>query len=135
MSPVSYFTVQERLETIMADLVERQPGYEDAAEQLVRRQRDVKKRLASIRLSLRFREGEKDTVQAREDKALTALAAADDGVYEQWVDAEAKHAGARAAIDTLTEAATIGMSLLKAMQREGDGSRGPQPAWSNGARS
>lgn len=121
MSPLSYSAVQERLEQIEEDLAQRQPTYEAAAESLARKKRDVEHRLATIRLSLRFGTGEKDTVQTREAKALTSLAAAGDGLYEEWVEAEATFAGQKAAVDVLEKRASIGQSLLRGMQRETGG--------------
>lgn len=129
---VQYFKVIERLDEIMQDLVNRQESYEHAAEERIRYDKQVAKRLASIRLTLKFPEGgAKDTVQARADKAITALAAADDELYAKWVEAEAMYASSKAAIDVLDKAATIGMSLLKALQREGESSDPrKQPEWS-----
>ena len=129
MSELTYFGVQKRLASIEEDLGKRQNGYEQAAEALARVNKEVEHRLANIRLTLRFGKDEKDTVQIRADKAITNLAAAEDDLYDRWVAAEASYAGQKAAIDVLGKRASIGQSLLKAMQNEAS-QNGQQPAWS-----
>ena len=117
MDAVVSVTVQqitERLEEIEKDLGERQEPYSLAAEAHVRTNREIELRMARVKLATKA-----DTQTEKKDKALDAIAAAGDGLYERHVDAEAEFEGARAAIKVLETRATIGMALLKSQREMG----------------
>jgi hypothetical protein len=123
---LTYDQIQARLEAIEDDLGHRQAEFEQAAGDYHRAVRDYELRLARTKLTARG-----DTETAKKDRALDAIAAADDGLYERLTDAEQRYEALKAAIRVLEQRAMIGMSLLKQFSREGAGSAsGPQPEWS-----
>ena len=125
--PVSYLGVLQRLEEIEQTLALRQEEWEATAAAVAVAKRDYEREEAAAFLKA---EG---PVEERKRKALEAVI--ESGYFETYITAEAAESGARRVVKLLDLRSTIGMALLKAMQREGDGSRGPQPAWSNGATS
>ena len=124
---MDYAQIIERLEAIEADLEARQVDYEAAAGEMHRLIRDYELRLARASLAATG-----DTATERKARALVAIAAAGDGLYENLKEAEGKYEGLKAAVRVLEQRATIGMSLLKAQTREsGPQSQGQsQPQWS-----
>jgi hypothetical protein len=65
----------------------------------------------------------------RKAKALLEVAAAEDEVYSEYTEAEARDAACRAAYNVLDKRASIGQSLLKAHTQE-NFRQVPQPQWS-----
>lgn len=126
--PLTYFGVQERLGEIEQDLAERQNEYEAAAEDVKKLARDYELRMARTALTTKA-----DTATEKKWRALDAIAAAEDDLYERLKNAEGKYEGLKAAVKTLEIRATIGMSLLKTMTRESREDlvrTDREPAWS-----
>lgn len=113
---LTYFQIKERLEAIEADLGECQEPYAAAAEAAVRTERDMELRVARVKLQTKA-----ETETAKKDKALDAIAASDDDLFEEHAKAQAEYAGLRAAVKVLEVRATIGMSLLKGESRADSG--------------
>ena len=118
---LTYLAIQERLEEIENDLAERAPAYEQAAEDAARCKRSYEKRLATARLAVKFNDDEAKNEGNRNAKALLAVAAADDDLYEKYADAEGRYEAQRAAVKVLETRATIGMALLKTQIKERGG--------------
>lgn len=110
---LTYEMVIGRLEEIEADLEQKQGPIEQAAEQAHRLERDMELRLAKGRLA-----ASGDTQTEKKDRALVAIASADDPLYEDYKSAEAKYAGLKAVVKVLETRSMIGMSLLRRFQRE-----------------
>ena len=110
---LSYEAIIGRLEQIERDLEKKQEPLEKAAEEAHRCERDVELRLAKGRLAAKG-----DTQTEKKDRALVALAAAEDDLYERWVNADAVYAGLKAVTNVLDKRSMIGMALLKRFQRE-----------------
>lgn len=100
--------IVERLEAIEEDLEARQTDFEAAAGDFHRLVRDYELRVARASL-----QAQGATATEKKWRALEAIAAAEDGLYEQLKEAEGKYEGLRAAVRVLEQRATIGMSLLK----------------------
>lgn len=113
---LTYAQIQERLEAIEADLGERQEPYAAAAEAAVRTERDMELRVARVKLQTKA-----ETETAKKDKALDAIAAAQDDLFSSHANAQAEYAGLRSAVKVLEIRATIGMSLLKGYTRAESG--------------
>jgi hypothetical protein len=110
---MEYLQIVERLEAIEEDLETRQTDFEASAGEYHRLTRDYELRLARASLAARG-----DTATERKWRALEAVAASGDGIYESLKVAEGKYEGLKAAVRVLEQRATIGMSLLKAQTRE-----------------
>lgn len=110
---LSAIQIEERLEAIEADMAERWQEFATAAAAYHRLVRDYELRVARVKLG-----SSEKTETAKKDRALDAIAAADDGLYENLKDAEGKYEGAKAAFRALEARAMIGMSLLKRYERE-----------------
>jgi hypothetical protein len=104
-----------RLEEIDRDLEARQTDGEEAAEAFRRTAREMELRLAKGRLA-----ASGDTQTEKKDRALVAIAASEDDLYERHSQAEAAYEGLKAAIKVLEVRTGIGQSLLK-WQRETGG--------------
>lgn len=104
--------IMTRLEEIEQDLATRQNEYEAAAEDKHKLVRDYELRIARASLQARG-----DTATEKKWRALEAIAAANDGLYEKLTVAEGKYEGLKAAVRVLETRATIGQSLLKAHGR------------------
>jgi hypothetical protein len=126
--PFSYSDIIERLEAIEVDLADRQGEYAEAAAQVKRLTRDYELRLAQTKQLV---EGKTET--ETKDRALIAIAAADDSLYADLRDAEASLDGAKAAVRVLEVRATIGMSLKKDFAHDHSASSAPEPQWSGAA--
>lgn len=113
---MSYLAYQERLQEIERDLAEKQPGYEQAADDAVRTEREFELRMARTKLTAKG-----STETAKKDRALETIAAAEDNLYERYTDAQARYAALKVANKVLETRAMIGMSLLRAQQRETGG--------------
>jgi hypothetical protein len=101
--------IEARLAEIEADLEERQPRYEQAAEDRTRLLRNWEKRLL---IATKKATGANEA--ARKAAAFVAAHDSDDGaLYESLTDAEAREAALRAAVKVLEARSTIGMSLLR----------------------
>lgn len=118
---MDYATIIERLEAIESDLEERQVEFEQAAGDFHRYTRDYELRVAQASLAAHG-----DTATERKWRALEAIAAAGDGLYENLKNAEGKYEGLKAAVRVLETRTSIGQSLLKSQTRES----GPTPSWS-----
>lgn len=125
---VTYEQILTRLSEIEDDLAERQDDYEQAADDYHRAVRDFELRVARVKIST-----DAGTETAKKDKALDAIAAAEDDLYDRLKDAEARYSAEKAAVKVLEIRATIGMSLLKQFARESGSQGGTQPQWT-GAR-
>ena len=101
--------IVKRLEDIEADLAERQEAFEAAAGDCHRLARDYELRLARVSL-----ESKASTATEKKWRALDAVAASDDGLFEKFKDAEGRYEALKAAVRVLEQRATIGMALLKA---------------------
>lgn len=111
---MEYAQIVSRLEDIEGDLADRQIAYEAAAGEFHRLTRDYELRLARTSLQTKA-----DTATEKKWRALDAVAAAEDGMYERLKDAEGAYEGCKAAVRVLETRATIGMSLLKAARETG----------------
>lgn len=111
---MEYVQIVARLEAIEEDLEVRQTDYEAAAGEYHRLIRDYELRLARVSMQTKA-----DTATEKKWRALDAVAASDDGLYEKLKEAEGKYEGLKAAVRVLEQRATIGMSLLKAQTRAG----------------
>jgi hypothetical protein len=109
---MEYVQILERLEAIEADLEARQTDYEAAAGEMHRLIRDFELRIARTSLQTKA-----DTATEKKWRALDAVAASDDGLYERLKEAEGKYEALKAAVRVLEQRATIGMSILKAASR------------------
>src|SRR5690349_11482803 len=105
---MEYAQIVERLEEIEGDLADRQVDYEAAADNFHRLTRDYELRLAKASLVAHG-----STATEKKWRALEAIAAADDDLYENLKEAEGRYEGLKAAVRVLETRATIGMSLLK----------------------
>lgn len=121
---LTHAQITERLEQIEADLAERQPDYESAAEDVHRASRDMELRLARGKAT-----SQATTETAKKEEALLAISTAADNLYCEHVEALARYEGLRAAVKVLEQRAMIGMALLKASTREAP-QTGAQPTWS-----
>lgn len=110
---MTYLNYLERLASIEQEEAEKQAAYQLAAEAAVRTEKEYELRFAKGKLK-----AEGKTQDEKKDKVLVAIAAADDDLYERYVDSQAKLAGLKAAMKTLESRAMVGMALLKAQQRE-----------------
>lgn len=113
---MTYLAYQERLQAIEADLESKQKPYELAAEAAHRTEREFELRLAQGKVASKAA-----TETAKKDQTLVAIAAADDDLYKRYTDAQASYAALKAANKVLETRAMIGMSLLRAQQRETGG--------------
>jgi hypothetical protein len=104
--------IVKRLEDIEADLEARQTDFEIAAGDCHRLARDYELRLARVSLQTRA-----DTATEKKWRAIDAVAASEDGLYENFKDAEGRYEALKAAVRVLEQRATIGMALLKAASR------------------
>lgn len=109
---MEYLQIVKRLEDIEADLEARQTDFEAAAGECHRLTRDYELRLARVSLQTKA-----DTATEKKWRALDAVAASDDGLFERFKEAEGKYEALKSAIRVLEQRATIGMSLLKAASR------------------
>lgn len=108
------------LESIEADMAERQNVYEDVAEKWFAAKREREKARAIAFLNATGTVAERSAVADRD----TAL---------MGVEHEARFEALRAVMRTLEGRASIGQSILKAQTREGFGRNGAvQPQWSTG---
>lgn len=103
---MEYVQIVERLEAIEADLEARQTDFEAAAGECHRLTREYELRLARVSLQTRA-----DTATEKKWRALDAVAASDDGLYENFKEAEGKYEALKAAVRVLE------LSLLKAASR------------------
>lgn len=126
--PLSSAQIEQRLEEIEADLAERQTAFEQAAADKHRLAREFELRMARA-----FVAAHGETATERKAHATVALAAAEDGLWEQVQTAEGRYEGLKAAMRALETRATIGMSLLKVHSREPSRVPDSQPAWSRAA--
>jgi hypothetical protein len=110
---LTYDQILGRLEDIERDLEALQAAYENAAKEVHRKTRDFELRVARVSLS-----SNASTATEKKWRALDAIAAADDGLYEDLKLAEGIYEGAKAAVRVLEQRASIGQSLLKAASRE-----------------
>lgn len=104
--------IEQRLEEIEADMAERQPKFEQAAEDFHRLTRDF-----NLRYAHAFMAAKGSTATERKQIATVAVAASDDGVYAKLLDAEGRYEGLRAALNTMDKRGMIGMALLKSHGR------------------
>lgn len=111
---VTYEQIQRRLEEIEQDLAIRQADFEVAANEKHRLVRDFELRHARAYLAAAGA-----TATEKKARALEALAASDDGIYEKLMDAEGRYEGLKAAIRTLETRASIGQSLLRSQREVG----------------
>jgi hypothetical protein len=109
---MEYVQILQRLEAIEEDLAERQTAYEDAAGDMHRLIRDYELRIARASLAAHG-----STATEKKWRALEAVAASEDGLYEDMKEAEGKYEALKAAVRVLEQRATIGMSILKAASR------------------
>lgn len=114
MTRLSYDAILGRLEAIEQDLADRQGDYENAANDFHRYTRDFELRVARTTLQVNA-----DTATEKKWRALDAIAAADDDLYENLKNAEGTYEGCKAAIRVLEQRASIGQSLLKAARETG----------------
>jgi hypothetical protein len=110
---LTYDQVLGRLESIEQDLADRQQGYENAAREFHRYTRDYELRIAQVSLGTNA-----STATEKKWRALDAIAAADDDLYEDLKNAEGIYEGCKAAVRVLEQRASISQSLLKAASRE-----------------
>src|SRR4051812_10078470 len=99
--PPSTAQIEERLDEIERDMAERQLEYEEAAAAYHRLTREFDLRVARVK-----RQTKASTETAKKDAALDAIAAADDGLYARYTDAEARYHALKAAISTLDKRGT-----------------------------
>lgn len=111
MNPAQIMT---RLSEIEDDLAQRQNDYERATGEQSRLKRDWNLRFARALVA----QPKTLTVDERKAQALLALAASDDGIYEEYSAAEAQADALRSVMDVLKTRASIGQSLLKSLTRE-----------------
>jgi hypothetical protein len=105
--------ISRRLEEIERDLGDRQEPLAQAAEVYHRLTRDFELRMARAMVA-----ADGKTATEKKAQALIAIAASDDGLYEDLTRAQGEYEGARAAVRVLETRATIGMSLAKSAPRE-----------------
>ncbi len=91
------------------------------AERYVRAKREWERQFAETYLQ------QEGTVKERESKTIVKLYTA--GVYKNYVNAEAAYEGWAANFRVVDKRVSVGQSLLKAFEREGD-THGVQPSWS-----
>ena len=103
--------VVDRLDEIERDLANRQPEYEQAADDRARLVRDWDKRLA-----IHQRTAKGSNSEVRKAVALASAIEQDD-LYERLKDAEARFEALRVVMRTLETRATIGQSILRAQGR------------------
>jgi hypothetical protein len=103
--------VMERLETIEAEILERQNDYEKAAGDKARFTRQWEKRLAGARLTAEGKDAE-----MRKAAALM-MAVGQDDLYEKLTEAETNYAICYAALKQREVRIGIGQSILKAQGR------------------
>jgi hypothetical protein len=104
--------ILQRLEAIEEDLAVRQSDYEEAAGEMHRLVRDFELRVARASLQAKA-----DTATEKKWRALEAVAASDDGLYEKLKEAEGRYEALKAALRVLEQRASIGQSLLRAAGR------------------
>jgi hypothetical protein len=105
--------VIDRLDEIERDLAERQPDFEQAADDRARAVRDWDRRLA-----LHMKRATGSNSEARKANGFVAAIEQDNGqLYEQLQDAEARYDALRVVMRTLETRATIGQSILRAQGR------------------
>lgn len=107
---VTYHDVQQRLSDIDRELLTKQPNLEHEAESYFKSKRDYERHYAEQYLKTT------GTVEERRNKTILALWQSD--AYKKLVAAEAAWEGLKAVTRTLETRASIGQSLLKAMQKE-----------------
>lgn len=110
MAEATYHAVQQRLMDIDRDLTLRQPNLENEARSYFQAKRDYEKQWATEYLKT------KGTVEERRNKTILALYNSD--AYKRLIAAEGAWEGLKAVTRTLETRASIGQSLLRAMQRE-----------------
>jgi hypothetical protein len=108
---MTYAQVRERLEQIEDDLAGRQMHYGAAASDYYRAKRDYEAAYAR-----EYVKAEGKNTDERKARALLALMPSD--AYKALVIAEAQYEGAKAVQRTLETRASIGQSLLRALQAE-----------------
>lgn len=111
---LTYAQILGRLEEIEADLARLQPQYEAAATEVHRLVRDFELRVARTSLASRA-----TTATEKKWRALDAIAAAEDDLYERLKTAEGTYEGCKAAVRVLEQRASIGQSLLKTARETG----------------
>lgn len=112
----------------MDDLANRQQELEESAAEKFTVAREFELRQARAFLAARG-----ETATERKARAVEALAAAEDGLWERNMTAEGRYEGARAAMRALETRATVGMSLLRAARLEADRPSSREPQWSGAA--
>jgi hypothetical protein len=116
MTRLSYDAILERLEAIENDLATRQAGFERAARDVHKLERDYKLREARTALVTKGA-----TMTEKKWRTIDAIAASGDGLYEALTLAEGDYEGYKAAIDVLKTRASIGQSLLRQASQERGG--------------
>jgi hypothetical protein len=106
--------ILKRLEDIETDLALRQAALERVANEAHHTARDMELRMAQTKLVTQAK-----TETEKKDKALVAIAAADDDLYQRSVRAEAEYAGLKAVVKVLEARASIGQSLLRTQRETG----------------
>ena len=114
MTRLTYDQILGRLEDIEQDLADRQGDYEDSAKNFHRLTRDYELRVARVSMDTKA-----NTATEKKWRALDAIAAADDNLYEELKTAEGTYEGCKAAIRVLEQRASIGQSLLKSARETG----------------
>lgn len=107
---LTYHDVQERLAAIDRDLMLKQSTLENEARLYFKSKRDFEHDFAVQYLK------ESGTIEERRNKTIVALWNQDS--YKKLVNAEATWEGLKAVTRALETRASIGQSLLRAMQRE-----------------
>jgi hypothetical protein len=116
MTRLTYDGWLQRLEDIENDLATRQAGFEQAARNVHKLERDYKLREARVALETRGA-----TMTEKKWRTIDAIAASGDGLYEALTIAEGDYEGYKAAIDVLKTRASIGQSLLRQAAQERGG--------------
>lgn len=111
---LTYDQILGRLEEIEQDLADRQPDYEQSAKDFHRLTRDFELRVARTSMTTKAA-----TATEKKWRALDAIAAADDDLYDRLTTAEGTYEGCKAAIRVLEQRASIGQSLLKTARETG----------------
>lgn len=110
MAEASYQAVEQRLSSIDADLAANQPNLMGEAKAYFKAKRDFEHDFAVEYLK------QTGTIEERRNKTIVALWNSEK--YKALISAEGKWEGLKAVTRTLETRASIGQSLLRAMQRE-----------------